>query len=262
MRLLHLPVLVHGWLALLSGPLVSRAMSDAATAIQLEATLTSPVDVALQWTDAGTGAEGYIVEFAYQPDGPFTILDFRLPHEKSYVHPDLIPETKFYYRIRPVYGRSSKPVEAQIAADLSDEEYAKQHAAQQDYRWAEPQTIPGPMIFLEKSLRDRATASNGAPSNLRVKSIPPTVSGFRFTWTDRALDEEGFLLETKADGEQEFRVCAMYQPNINAIEWPLEPPQRRASFRVRAYYFGEPSNMVWKHTGKEPPAAKPAPSDG
>jgi hypothetical protein len=67
------------------------------------ATLTSPTDVLLKWP-ADPAAAGHRVEYANDPAGPWTTLGFLPPHTTSYHHPDLIPETPFYYREQPFSG--------------------------------------------------------------------------------------------------------------------------------------------------------------
>lgn len=69
------------------------------------ATLTSPTDVVLSWPD--DDAAGHRVEYANDPAGPWTTLQFLPPHATSYHHPDLIPETPFYYREQPFTGSVS-----------------------------------------------------------------------------------------------------------------------------------------------------------
>ncbi|MGW5743927.1 fibronectin type III domain-containing protein [Amycolatopsis sp. NPDC003861] len=65
------------------------------------ATLASPTDVVLTWPDDDAG---HRVEYANNPAGPWTTLRFLAPHVTSYHHPDLIPETPFYYRVQPFTG--------------------------------------------------------------------------------------------------------------------------------------------------------------
>jgi hypothetical protein len=45
-------------------------------------------------------------------------------------------------------------------------------------------------------------------------------------------------------------VKAMLAPNINAFGYALIPPARKATVRVRAFYFGKSSNLEHKLTGK------------
>jgi hypothetical protein len=253
MGMLHFPKWLSGSCAVLASALAAATTAHAQSAIRLTAEMTSPVDVVLRWTNSAPGAAEYVVEYAYQPEGPYTVLADKLPGETTYEHPRLIPETTFYYRVRPVYGPASDPVEACLPESLSGAEYAKRYDASENNIAAEPQILPQRGPIRKKSIRDRVTAAEGGPSNLKVQLLTPTISEFKLTWTDHATDEEGFLLETKADGEKEFRVCAVYEPNINCVVRAFEPPQRRGWFRIRAYYYGAPSNMVSKRTGKEPP---------
>ena len=87
--------------------------------------------------------------------------------------------------------------------------------------------------------------------------MPVTVSAFKLTWTDRANDEEGTLIELKNEGRPEFEVVALVKPNVNSFGWALEPPFRKGVVRLRPYYFGEPSKLLHLTTPKEPetPAA-------
>lgn len=252
MGMLLLPRCLSVPCALLASALAAATAAHAQSAIRLTAEMTSPVDVVLRWTNSARGAAEYVVEYAYRPEGPYTVLADKLPSETTYEHPHLIPETTFYYRVRPVYGLASDPVEVRLPESLSDAEYAKRYAASENNIGSEPQILPEPSVIRKRSIRDPATAAEGRPSYLKVQLLAPTVSEFKLTWMDHATDEEGFLLETKTDDEKEFRVCAVYEPNINSIVRAFEPPQRRGWFRIRAYYYGAPSNMVSKRTGKEP----------
>lgn len=71
---------------------------------QLTATLVSPIDITLDWKGLPTDTSSTIVEFATEPEGRYTILDFVTPDKHTYQHPDLMPKTPFYYRVTPVSG--------------------------------------------------------------------------------------------------------------------------------------------------------------
>ncbi|MEV5718408.1 fibronectin type III domain-containing protein [Amycolatopsis mediterranei] len=77
------------------------AAGCSAPAPSFTAALTSPTDVVLSWPNDGAG---HRVDYANAPDGPWTTLGFLPPHTTSYHHPDLIPETPFYYREQPFSG--------------------------------------------------------------------------------------------------------------------------------------------------------------
>jgi hypothetical protein len=80
------------------------------------ATLTSPTDVVLSWPDDGAG---HRVDYANDPAGPWTTLRFLPAHTTSYHHPDLIPETPFYYRVQPFTGPVSTDVHPAISGDTA-----------------------------------------------------------------------------------------------------------------------------------------------
>jgi hypothetical protein len=71
--------------------------------------MTSPTDVVLHWPDDNAG---HRVEYTNDPAGPWTTLQFLPPHTTTYHHPDLIPETPFYYREQSFSG----PVSAETTA--------------------------------------------------------------------------------------------------------------------------------------------------
>jgi hypothetical protein len=72
-----------------------------------------------------------------------------------------------------------------------------------------------------------------------------------FTWTDAAADEEGYLLEVEPPGQPVFRVAAVIDPNVTSYELTTLPEEKGASFRVRAYRLGAPSNLATQTTGAE-----------
>lgn len=92
---------------LLAVALLAAGCSAAAPAFT--ATLTTPTDVVLSWPDDGAG---HRVEYANDPAGPWTTLRFLPAHTTSFHHPDLIPETPFYYRERPFTGPVSTELHA------------------------------------------------------------------------------------------------------------------------------------------------------
>ncbi|MFB9683827.1 fibronectin type III domain-containing protein [Amycolatopsis plumensis] len=98
-------------------PLVLVALLAAgcsAPAPSFTATLTSPTDVVLGWPDDGAG---HRVEYANDPAGPWTTLRFLPAHTTSYHHPDLIPETPFYYRVQPFTGPVSTDLSTVVSGD-------------------------------------------------------------------------------------------------------------------------------------------------
>jgi hypothetical protein len=215
--------------------------------------MVSSVDIALEWHDPATHVAGHILEYTNHPEKEeYVPLGFFPPNRSRFAHSRLIPETKFYYRVRPYYGPVSNPVEVSLPTELTAEAYAAAYALPEDYQWASPATVPESSNVTKTSIRNMTTRADAAPSNLKAELATHTVSGFKLTWTDRSADEEGFFLERKREGSSEFLVCALVEPNINSFGWAFEPPEKTGSFRIRAYYYGEPSNVVMLLTGKDP----------
>ena len=185
--------------------------------IRLSASITGD-DVTLTWE----GHEGdVVVEFATEPDGRYTVLGFVPGAVARYEHPDLMPATTFYYRVRSIEGSTSDAVTAVPATERVEGE-----------DWLVPRSVPD-----ERA----APAPGGTPANLLVESVGP--EGRRLTWTDNASDEEGYLVEHQVDGT--FEVAFVVGANVNHVGLLGETAD---TFRVRAYRFGEMSNVVSERT--------------
>ncbi|RCG26598.1 fibronectin type III domain-containing protein [Sphaerisporangium album] len=209
--------------------------------IRLSATLVSPTDITLEWTEGAPGAAGRIVEFATAPRGQYTILEFVPPGRTTFTHPDLIPQTPFYYRVRPYYGPASQPVEVRLPKGEFDEK--TQH---EKHAWLNPRTIPGGPVDTHP-IRDARTAASAAPSGLRATVMH--ANGVRFTWTDHANDEEGYLLEVRPTDATQFHVAAVMPPDVNSTGLITLPSEKHSFYRVRAFYYGQPSNLAHQTTG-------------
>lgn len=229
----------------------------ASAAEQLSLRQASPTDVVLTWQDSPGNPGGHIVEYINRPTDEWVILGFIPAGKNTFTHPRLAPGTPYSYRVRPFHGATSAPIEVTVAEGLSDKAYTDAYAQPEDYSWAPPSTIarPGDAVRALKSLKHATTAAHAAPAEFRAELAKSTVSGFKLTWTDRANDEEGFLLE-QVTGPRDFVVCAVIEPNINAFGWALEPPTRKATFRIRAYYYGTASNVVSLVTGGDDGTSK------
>jgi hypothetical protein len=183
----------------------------------LSASLTGD-DVTLTWKGHGGDVT---VEFATEPGGPYTILGFVPEAVARYEHPDLMPATTFYYRVRPVEGPTSDVATAVPATDRVEGE-----------DWLVPRSVPD-----ERA----APKPAGAPANLLVESVGPDAR--RLTWTDNASDEEGYLIERQVDGT--FEVAFVVDANVNHVGLIGESAD---TYRVRAHRFGETSNVVSERT--------------
>jgi hypothetical protein len=159
-----------------------------------------------------------------------------------------MPQTKFYYRVRAIYGPATDPIKVTLPKELTDAVYADKFAQPEDYSWDAPKTLPDQAPVARKSIRDAATAAAAAPTDLKATLVPATISGFQLTWTNHSSNEDGFLLETRDESSPDFTVCARIDPMINAFGWGFHPPQRTGAFRIRAFYFGTPSNLETKTT--------------
>jgi hypothetical protein len=207
------------------------------------ATLVSPTDITLDWRSGERGAAGRVVEFATEPDGRYTILEFVPPEQTRFTHPDLMPETPFYYRVRPYFGPVSPPVPVSLpAGDLGTE------PRDDDAQWMAPRTIAQRRVA-PRSIRDPRAAAAAAPTGPVARIMH--ANGILFTWVDRAADEDGYLLEVRPAGAADYRVAAVLDPNVNAFGLVTLPTEKRASYRVRAFYYGRSSNVAHQTTGKD-----------
>jgi hypothetical protein len=197
--------------------LLAGCAAAEARGIRLAGELTGD-DVTLTWE----GHRGdVVVEFATEPAGPYTVLGFLPGSRRTHVHPDLMPATTFYYRVRPVEGPASDVATAVPAAD---------RVVGED--WLVPRTVPD----------IRATpAPGGRPANLRVEEVG--AGELRLTWTDNSTDEAGFLVERAVGAE--FEVVFVVDPDVNHAG--LIAPAAD-TYRVRAFHYGESSNVVAERT--------------
>lgn len=231
-----------------SAPPDKAAKTPRSTA-RLAATLDSPVDVTLRWKDDGAGVAGRTVEFATERAGPYTALEFVPPGRTTYRHPDLLPETPFYYRLRPYVGPASASVEVVLPpGEPSEKELTD------NQEWMTPRTVKGPKVR-PAPLTPRPTAdANRAATPTDFKPTVKHATGIQFTWTDRAADEDGYLLEVRQAGSEGYRPVALLDPDINSFGLITLPEEKRASYRVRAFLYGEQSNVVHLTTGSDPNA--------
>ncbi|MEU0881489.1 fibronectin type III domain-containing protein [Lentzea sp. NPDC005914] len=198
----------------------------------LTSELTSPTDVTLHWRPEA-GAAGQVVEYANAADGDYVALEFAPPAKNSYQHPDLIPETQFYYRVRPYSGPASATVD--IALPPGDE------VPESDgHNWAEPVKTGGGT--------HPVSSPEAVPGNLKAEV--KHANGILFTWEDHASDEEGYLIELKAEGAADYRVAAQLDPDVTSFGLITLPDEKTATCRVRPFRFGSPSNLTHQKTGK------------
>ncbi|MET9552397.1 fibronectin type III domain-containing protein [Streptomyces sp. NPDC006645] len=216
---------------------------------RLAATLDSPVDVTLRWRADEPRAAGRTVEFATEKAGPYTVLEFVPPGRTTYRHPDLMPETPFYYRLRSYFGPASAPVEVALPpGEPSESELAD------NQEWMTPRTLKGPKVRTARLTPRDTVEANAAATPTDLTTTVKHATGIHFTWTDRAADEDGHLLEVRQAGSEGYRPVALLDPDINSFGLITLPEEKRASYRVRAFVYGEQSNVVHLTTGSDPTA--------
>jgi hypothetical protein len=202
---------------------------------QLSATMTSPVDIRLTWTGTDPAAAGRIIEFATDAGGPWTTLQFMPVRQNSYTHPSLMPQTSFYYRLRPYYGPASGTVSVTVPGG---------DAGNDNKDWPAPATRPGGPATTHSI---RAGDPAAAPTGLKAKVLQS--NGIQLTWTDNASDEDGYLVEDEPAGAADYAVVAVLDKDINSFALITLPDEKQASYRVRAFYYGPSSNVVMRRTG-------------
>lgn len=195
---------------------VGCAPADAnAPGIHLSTSRTGD-DVTLTWDGHRSDV---VVEFATEPAGRYTVLGFLPRARNTFEHPDLMPATTFYYRVRPVEGPVSAPATAVPAAAVQGED------------WLVPRTVPD----------DRAAPKpGGTPANFLVESVG--ADALLLTWTDSSTDEDGFLVEHDVAGT--FEVAFLVDPDVSYVGLIADGADPADTYRVRAYHHGVASNVA------------------
>ena len=226
---------------LLLAVLLSACTAKTDSATELTVTLDTPLNATISWHDTTPNTAGHAVEFATDPNGEYTTLQFAPVEQTAYQHPDLIPDTTFYYRVRPYSGPTTEAREITLPpGELDDATQATDHG------WMVPTTVPGSTTT--ESLR----AGGGTPTDFHATIMH--ANGIRFTWTDHANDEDGYLLEVKAVNTTTFTPVAVMDPNINSTGLITLPTEKTATYRVRAFYWGKTSNTAHVKSGPDPDA--------
>ncbi|MEU9958790.1 fibronectin type III domain-containing protein [Streptomyces sp. NPDC050982] len=218
-------------------PVAGKA--DTASGVVLRAERTTPTDIDLRWRGGGSGASGHVLEFATEQSGPYTVLQYLPPSVTNYRHPDLMPNTTFFYRLRDFRGPASAPVSVTLPkGELTAADENSSHdwlPARKDPK----RTVPG---------RPLRSAGAGAPTGF--KAAVKHANGILFTWTDHASDEAGFLLEARTRTGSAYEPVVVLDPDVNSTGLITLPTEKEASYRVRAFTYGERSNVVRLATGE------------
>lgn len=205
----------------------------------LTATLADPINIDLKWKDNASNEAGYFVEYSPDANNDYLIIEALPPNSTTYRHPNLLPHTRFVFRVRPFFGHASNAAEITTGKE----------GPQQDVSDNEPRQ---PMILKpppKKSLKSAVDLNAAAPTDLTATLIPP--AGVKLKWKDRAADADGYLLEIK-DSDGPFRTSAFLEPGSTSLVTYNFPFESRFAFRVRAFAYGAPSNLAEQTTGEDP----------
>jgi hypothetical protein len=206
--------------------------------------LIDPINIELQWKSSAIKADGYFagycLEYTNRLEDDFILLDVFPPKVTRVIHPQLAPETKFLYRIRPIFGKASAVASVTTGA-ASDEEsiYTKEP------KKAEPAAAGG------NSLHAPSTISQAGPGELAATLVSPRVA--QLSWKDCANDEDGYFVESSSEPDGNFKVFAYLEPDTVSYQVPLLPAETKCYFRVWGFFFGKASNLTEQTTGLEPP---------
>jgi hypothetical protein len=157
---------------------------------------------------ANGGVDGYFVECAKGPREPFVLLSAVAPTVTTFRHAHLAPETTFLYRVRPYLGRVSQVVEI-VAGE------------------AEP------------------ASSEPVGADLVARSLSPTSVELRWKARNGA---DGYLIEDAATWREPFRAGDVVDADMSSHVVAGLTPHARHFFRVRAFSYGPPSNVVERST--------------
>jgi hypothetical protein len=219
----------------------AKESSAFAPPTQLTATMTNGDSVILHWKNNSTAEGGNWVEFA-TPGSEFTKLT-AFPSDApntSFIHPRVAPLTTFIYRVEPYFGRASRPVEITTGVPTNNAPVLGEG----------PIASPGASVSGENGpklpLRTLQTFARAAPTDLTATLSSPTSVDLR--WKDRASDEDGYFLEIGRRATGPFRLCALLPPDTSSFRIIHLPPATKCYFRVRAYFYGKPSDTASVNT--------------
>jgi len=224
--------------------------ADFAPPRHFTATLVDPLTVDLKWENGSPHTDGYFVEYQNPGDNSFVILDITHRDATTFRHPDLAAETKFIYRVRPYFG---KPSEVLLVTTGQVPPGTPNREEEGPLEESTPTSAPDKA---GKSIRALGTMTEAAPTKFAASLSSPTSVILR--WKDNASDEDGFLVECAVDPNQTFRICALLPPNTASFRKIMLPGDTKCCFRVRAFFYGEPTPMAEVTTPSEKQAAAAA----
>jgi len=206
---------------------------------QLTATLSAPTtngcDATLRWQNNATAEGGNWVEFS-TPGSDYTKLEVFLdPRATMFIHPRLAPQTQFIYHIQPFFGKATAPVEITTGAPTTNTVDLEEGPL--------PATNAPPVdMKSQTSIRSINSFAQAMPVDLTAALSSPSSVDLR--WTDRASDEDGFLVELAAHPAGPFVVCALLPADTASFRKIALPTQTPIYFRVRAFFYSKPSDTA------------------
>jgi len=212
-----------------------------ATPTDLAANPTNGNNVIVRWHNSATADGGVWVEYTTPGDEYIQLDAFPSDSgESSFVHPNVPPQTIFIYRLKPFFGRPTKPIAITTGTPATN-----------DIALGAGPIDPTNNVAFDQhrkySIRNVATFAEAMPSALVATLSSPTSVDLR--WKDHASDEEGYLLEISADPTEAFVPCALLPPDTTSFRKTLLPPRVKCYFRVRAFFYGKPTQPVSVKTG-------------
>ncbi len=216
----------------------------------LAGTLAEGGHIDLIWKNHATEPGGNWLEFT-TPGSDFVKLAVFWPDLSVYRHPDVAPDAKYMYRVVPFFGHPSPIVSATTGpAPKEGTPDVDEEGPLPEPDKAASSSAP------KKSIRDLATIAEAAPSEVTATLHSPGTIDLR--WQDRAANEDGFVVEASADPAVNFQVCALLDPNTTSFRKTHLPPETKCYFRVRAFFYGKPSQEITVNTGPQRAQAQPA----
>jgi len=206
----------------------------------LTATLADPIDIDLKWQDNAKAEAGYFVEYSPEANNEFVIITALPPDTTKYRHPKLLPRTRFIFRVVPYFGPASTTGTVTTGKEGKPEPPTDAEAANTN----------SPDVGVKKSIRSMATMAEAAPTGFRATLIPP--AGVKLDWVDHASDADGYLLEIKPSWGSRFEVSAFLPPHSTTLTSFNFPFNSQFTFRVRPFFYGQPSNTAEQTTGDDP----------
>ncbi len=206
---------------------------------ELTATLADPINIDLKWKNNATRAAGYLVEYSPNADNEFITVAAVAANANTYRHTNLMPQTRFVFHVLPFFGEASN------VAEITTGKKGPQQAPSKEMPSKAGPLPPGETRY---SIKSASTLSLAAPTDLKATLIPP--AGVKLEWKDHAKDEDGYLIEIKSDPNSDFKVSDFLAPGTTSLTTYELPYETKVWFRVRAFFYGSPSNIAEKTTGR------------